>query len=81
MTMTACGARTQVIVNDTTNPSKALPAINDTTDLSEGLLAINDIIDLSKRLLVINDTSIKITCMVDNLCGCSLNQCLNNLCG
>ena len=48
--------------------------INNTTDLSERLLVINDTTNLSEGLLVINDTSAKMTCVVDDLCGCPFNQ-------
>ena len=66
---------------DTTDLCEWLPVINDTTSLSEGLPAINDTTDLSEGLPVINDTSAKMTCVVDDLCSCPLNQCLDDLCG
>ena len=69
------------IINNTTTSSERLPVINNMTNLNEGLPVINDMTNLSKGLLVINDTSAKMTCVVDNLCGCPLNQCLNDLCG
>ena len=43
-------------------------------NLSEGLSVINDTTNLSEGLPVINDTSAKMTCVVDDLCGCPFNQ-------
>ena len=37
--------------------------------------------DLSEGLPGINDTSAKMTCVIDDLCGCPLNQCLDDLYG
>ena len=65
---TVRGMRRQVVVND------AQSVINDITDLRKKLPVINDMTDLSKGLLVINDTIAKITCVIDNLCGCFFNQ-------
>ena len=69
------------VINDTTNLSERLPVINNTTNLSEELPVINDMTELSEGLPVINNTSAKITCMVDDLCGCPLNQYFDDLCG
>ena len=63
------------------NLSEELLIINDTTNLNEGLPVINDTTNLSEGLPVVNDTSAKMTCVVDDLCGCPLNQCLDDLCG
>ena len=81
------------VINNTTNLSEGLLVINDMSNLSERLPIINDTTNLSEGLPVINDTSAKMacgvvlsinalmTCVVDELYSCPLNQCLDDLCG
>ena len=69
---TPCLSKTRVLVAQTDK-------YND--DLSEGLPVINNTTNLGKGLPVINNTSAKMTCVVDDLCGCPLNQCVDDLCG
>ena len=78
------------IINDTINLSKKLSVINNTTNLSEGFPVIND---MSAKITCVVVLSINVwwpvwllTCVAYDLCGCPLNQCLddlyvNDLCG
>ena len=64
-----------------TDLSRRLPVINNTTDMSEGLPVINNTINLGKKLSVIKNTSAKMTYVVNALCGYSLSQYFEILCG
>ena len=68
------------VINNTTDLSEWLPVINDTTNLSEGLPVINDTNTKMTCVVVFSITAL-MTCVVNELYGCPLNQCFDDLCG